>query len=337
MSPRRRAYPHVPHLPSRKPGLPVMVPPPSREHPPASSSNPPSSGHSAACVSSRRFQGRAGTEPRLPLRGRCPLSGEPARKPSSVWTRTLYPYGSRSPGKGGPTCSSAPSPQDTFCKHGSRAHGDAHGWSSGSALGFCPLDQVKPLGLGSPLLMSPHPQEAASQTKPSLPTSPQEGGSGRELSTPAWPPEASPPKPPSPANPVRKSVCQAMPLGTPPPRDARPPAGSTLSSSRTLGRREDACQTGHVPAAAWLGNPAGSSAHCPMLPPAHESPEDRTRLLRQPRPRAPPSGERARQGTTWPRVPPCTTSWRARKKAWRAQGPAQPGRPGGGLRTHPGP
>lgn len=144
--------------------------------------------------------------------------------------------------------------------------------------------------------MSPHPQEAASQTKPSLPTSPQEGGSGRELSTPAWPPEASPPKPPSPANPVRKSVCQAMPLGTPPPRDARPPAGSTLSSSRTLGRREDACQTGHVPAAAWLGNPAGSSAHCPMLPPAHESPEDRTRLLRQPRPRAPPSGERARQG-----------------------------------------
>lgn len=82
MSPRRRAYPHVPHLPSRKPGLPVMVPPPSREHPPASSSNPPSSGHSAACVSSRRFQGRAGTEPRLPLRGRCPLSGEPARSPA---------------------------------------------------------------------------------------------------------------------------------------------------------------------------------------------------------------------------------------------------------------
>ena len=226
-----------------------MVPPSSREHPPASSSNPPSSGHECRLRFLQKVPGQGWNRATPTPAGSLPLSGEPARKPSSVWTRTLYPYGSSSPGKGGLTCSSAPSPQDTVCKHGSRAHGDAHGWSSGSALGFCPLDQVEPSGLRSPLPMSPHPQEAESQTKPSLPTSPQEGGSGRELSTPVWPPEASPPKPPSPANPVRRSMCQAMPLGTPPTRDARPPAGSTLSSSRTLGRREDACQTGHVPAA----------------------------------------------------------------------------------------
>ena len=233
--------PHVPHPCSRKPSLPVMVPPPSREHLPASSSNPPSSGHECRLRFLRKVPGQGWNRAMPAPVGCCPLCGESARKPSSVWTKTLYSYGSSSPGKGGPTRSSAPSAQDTSYKRSTGARGDAHSWSLGSALGFCLLGQVEPSELGSPVPMSPRPQKAASQTEPSLPTSPQESSSGRELSAPAWPPEASPPKPPSPANPVRRSVCQAMPLGTPPPWDARPLASLTLSCSRTLGRREDAC------------------------------------------------------------------------------------------------
>lgn len=324
--------PYVLHPTSRKPSLPVMVPPPSREHLSASSSNPPSSGHECRLCFLQKVLGQGWNRATPAPAGHCPLSGESARKPSSVWTKTLYPMDPAPLAKGAPPAPVHPALK-TLPADSTGARGDARSWSSGSALGFCLLGQVKPSGLGSPLPMSPRPQKAVSQTEPSLPTSLQEGGSGRELSAPAWPPEASPPKPPSPANPVRRTVCQAMPLGTSPPQDARPLASFSLSSSRTLGRK-DACQRGHGPTAVWLGSPARSPAHCPMLPPARESPEDRTQLLRRQRPRASPSGDRAtaRQGPL-PAPPPGGPG----RRAWRAQGPGQPGKPDGGLRTHPGP
>lgn len=108
--------PYVLHPTSCKPSLPVMVPPPSREHLSASSSNPPSSGHECRLCFLQKVLGQGWNRATPALAGHCPLSGESARKPNSVWTKTLYPYGSSSPGKGGPTRSSAPSPQDTSCR-----------------------------------------------------------------------------------------------------------------------------------------------------------------------------------------------------------------------------
>lgn len=180
-----------------KPSLPVMVPHP-REHLSASSSNPPPLDECRLCFLQKVLGAgleQSHTCPSWVL----PTLRESARKPNSVWTKTLYPYGSSSPGKG-PHPLQCTQPSRHFLQTAQEPMEAPHSWGSGSALGFCLLGQVKPSGLRSPLPMSPRPQKAVSQTEPSLPMSPQEGGSGRGI-RPSLAPRGLAPKPLKPGKP----------------------------------------------------------------------------------------------------------------------------------------